>query len=186
MSVVCRRIESETKWDRRHCVTDSDAEVRFEPESSSRFKEQRHRVKPIVMSRVSNERIMPPHVHSVQIVGYETARPRGPRYPKGGPRDGPAIENFITSVTFPSALEGPARPLFVGSIPTRASSKILRVYGGFPVELCGRPIRHLITGDPYIRFLPSPSKSAVTAGPSLRRRCPDSRGACPERFRRPV
>src|ERR1700677_4728390 len=46
MSVVCRRIESETKWDRRHCVTDSDAEVRFEPESSSRFKEQRHRVKP--------------------------------------------------------------------------------------------------------------------------------------------
>ena len=71
------------------------------------------------MSRVSNELIMPPNVHSVQTAGYETARAQ---IPKRWPERWAGNRKFINRVTFQRALEGCAKPLFVGSIPTRTSN----------------------------------------------------------------
>jgi hypothetical protein len=121
-------------------MRNSDAEVHFEPESSSRFKEHSHSVGPIVMSRVSNELIMPPHVHSVQTAGYEIARPRGLRYPKGGPRGGPRFENSSTVSRFSALWKGlqspyssvrsrPAPPAF-----QRTSSRRRTASGRHPVQ----------------------------------------------------
>jgi hypothetical protein len=66
------------------------------------------------MSRVSNELIMPPNVHSVQTAGYETARAQ---IPKRWPERWAGNRKFINRVTFQCALEGCAKPLFV--VPSR-------------------------------------------------------------------